>query len=113
MPIPVLKLSEFPSSVISNFCYNNLYKFTIILGFLMLRIIIISLLSISCHTISVVNKEHGKGGELLIEPSSLSNWQTESEDLMSRTCRYKGYKIKKKHIGDGEILIKFQCLKKK
>ena len=79
----------------------------------MLRIIIISLLSVSCHTISVVHKDHGKGGELLIEPSSLSDWKTESEDLMSRTCRYKGYNSKKKHVRDGEILIKFQCIKKK
>ena len=79
----------------------------------MLRIIIISLLSLSCHTISVVRKEHGKGGELLVEPSSISDWKAESEDLMSRTCRYKGYKSKKKYVRDDKILIKFKCSKQK
>jgi hypothetical protein len=79
----------------------------------MLRILILSFLSFSCHTVSVVGKKHANGGELLIEPSLLGDWQVDSENVMSRTCRYKGYKSKQKYIKDGKILIKFECLKKK
>ena len=79
----------------------------------MLRISILSFLTFSCHTVSVVGKKHAYGGELLIEPSLVGDWQDDSENVMSRTCGYKGYKIKQKYIKDGKVLIKFECLKKK
>ena len=75
----------------------------------MIRFLFSILIIAGCHTVKVVEKQHGLGGQLLVEPSFLGDWQADSSDVMSRTCRYKGYKASEKKTKDGKISIDFSC----
>ena len=93
-------------------CYNKAIVQSKSESSQMLRVIGIVFFVTSCHTVNISQRDYGSGGVLVVEPSFFGNWEDETDNIMSRTCRYKGYKSSKKKIKDDKIQIRFNCRKK-